>query len=70
VIFFFSIASRPLLESTEPPIQWLPGAVSSGVKRQGPEADHSLQSSADVKNSGAIPLFFHTSLRRDAYILN
>jgi hypothetical protein len=35
---------------TEPPIQWAPGALSLGVKRPGREADHSLPSSAEVKN--------------------
>jgi hypothetical protein len=33
----------------QPPIQWLPGALSLGVKRQGREADHSPPASADVK---------------------
>jgi hypothetical protein len=35
---------------TQPPIQWVPGALSLGVKRQGRESDHSPPSSADVKN--------------------
>jgi hypothetical protein len=26
---------------TQPPIQWVPGAISLGVKRLGSEADHS-----------------------------
>jgi hypothetical protein len=29
--------------------------ASSGVKQQGREADHSLPSSAEVKNGGAMP---------------
>jgi hypothetical protein len=33
------------------------GALSLGVKRPGPEVDHSLPSSAKVKNGGAIPPF-------------
>jgi hypothetical protein len=37
----FSTASRPTLGPTQPPIQWAPGAVSTGVKRPGREADHS-----------------------------
>jgi hypothetical protein len=36
---------------TQPPIQWVPGALSLGVKRPGLEADHSSPSSADVKNA-------------------
>jgi hypothetical protein len=34
---------------TQPPIQWVPGALSPGVKRPGREADHSLPASAEVK---------------------
>jgi hypothetical protein len=34
---------------TQPPVQWVPGALSLGVKRQGRETDHSLPSSAEVK---------------------
>jgi hypothetical protein len=32
------------------PIQWVPGALSLGVKRPGREADQSPPSSAEVKN--------------------
>jgi hypothetical protein len=45
----FSKSSRPALGSTQPPIQWVPGVFSSGVKRPGCEADHSLPASAEVK---------------------
>jgi hypothetical protein len=38
---------------TEPPIQWLLGALSPGVKRPGREADHSHRSSAEANNVGA-----------------
>jgi hypothetical protein len=31
------------------PSQWVPGALSIGVKRPGREADHSPPSSAEVK---------------------
>ena len=31
-------------------IQWILGALSSGIKRQGRDVDHSPPSSADVKN--------------------
>jgi hypothetical protein len=54
-IFLFSIASRPCLGPTQPPIQWVLGALSSGVKRLGREPNHSPPSSAEVKNGGAIP---------------
>jgi hypothetical protein len=47
--FLFSKSSRPALGSTQPPIQWVPGALSPEVKRPGREADHSPPSSAKVK---------------------
>jgi hypothetical protein len=45
----------PALGATQPPIQWVPGALSLGVKWPGREADHSPLSSAELKNGGAIP---------------
>jgi hypothetical protein len=48
-IFLFTIASRTALGPTQPPIQWVLGALSLGTKRPGREADHSHPSSADVK---------------------
>jgi len=33
----------------QPPIQWVPGAFSLGVKRPGRKADHSPPSSAEVE---------------------
>jgi hypothetical protein len=47
--FLFSTSSRPALGSTQPPIQWVPGALSMGVKRPGREADHSPSTSVEVK---------------------
>jgi hypothetical protein len=49
-IFLFTTASRPALGPTQSPIQWVPGALFLGIKRQGREADHSPPSSAEVKN--------------------
>jgi hypothetical protein len=48
-IFLFTTASRTALGPTQPPIQWVPGALSLGVKRPGREADYSPPSSAEVK---------------------
>jgi hypothetical protein len=48
-IFLFSIASRTALRPAQPPIQWVTGALSLGVKRPVREADHSPPSSAEVK---------------------
>jgi hypothetical protein len=48
-IFLFAIASRTALGSTQPPLQWVPGSLSLGVKRLGREAVHSPPSSVEVK---------------------
>jgi len=48
--FLFTTASRTALGPTEPPIPWILGALSLGVKRPGREADHSPPSSAEVKD--------------------
>jgi hypothetical protein len=47
----FSSVRRPdrLWGSLKPPIQWVPGALTLGVKRPGHEADHSPPLSAEVK---------------------
>jgi len=63
-IFLFTTASRPAVGPTQPPIQWLPVAVSLGVKRPGAEADHSPPSSAEVKKMrGAIRPFPQYALK-------
>jgi hypothetical protein len=53
--FLFFAASIPALRLNHPPIQWVPWAISPGLKKPGCEADHSPPSSAEVKNGGAIP---------------
>jgi hypothetical protein len=50
-IFLFTTAFRMALVPTQPPIQWVPGALSLEVKLPGREADHSPPSSAEVKNA-------------------
>jgi hypothetical protein len=47
--FLFSKSSTPALGSTQPPIQWVPGVLSPGVKQPGREANHSPPASAEVK---------------------
>jgi hypothetical protein len=47
----FTTASRPALGPTQPPIQWVLGALFLVVKRPGREADHSPPSSAEVRNA-------------------
>jgi hypothetical protein len=49
-IFLFTTAFRMALGTTQPPIQWVPGALSLGIKQPGHEADHSPPPSAEVKN--------------------
>jgi hypothetical protein len=53
-VFLFFIASRPALRPTQPPGQWVPGAVSVEVKQPWHEADHSTPSGAEV-DGGAMP---------------
>jgi hypothetical protein len=57
-IFLFITASRPAMEPTQSPIQWVPWALSLGVKRPGREADHSPPSSAEVKE--CVELYLHS----------
>jgi hypothetical protein len=47
----FTTASILALRPTQPPIQWVPGALSLGVKWLGCEVDHSPPSNAKVKNA-------------------
>jgi hypothetical protein len=58
-IFLFTTASRPTLAPTQHPIQWVPGALSLGVKRPVREADPSPPSSAEVKE--CVKLYLHSS---------
>jgi hypothetical protein len=50
-LFLYTTVSRPSLGPTQPPIQWVAGAFSLGVKRPGRKADHSPPCSAEVKNA-------------------
>jgi hypothetical protein len=59
---FSTPVSRPALGHIQPPIQWVrEGSLSLEVKQPGRETDHSLPSSATVKNGGAISPLTHTS---------
>jgi hypothetical protein len=49
--FHFSMSSRPALGSTQPPIQWVPRALSPEIKRPGREADYSATANAEVKKT-------------------
>jgi hypothetical protein len=67
-IFLFATASRPALGATQPPTKWVPGVLSTGVKRPGREASHSAQSSAEVKNTWSYTSTPHTPSRRGGYL--
>jgi hypothetical protein len=60
IIIIIIIVSTQALGHTQPPIQWVPGAISLGIKRPGHEADHSPPFSAEVRNDGAIPILPNT----------
>jgi hypothetical protein len=49
--FHFFMSSRLALGLTQPPIQWVVGSLSLGVKRPGREADHSPPTSAKGKKT-------------------
>jgi hypothetical protein len=51
---FLFTASRPASRPIQPPIQWIPAALSPRLKQPGSEDDHSPPTSAELKNCGAI----------------
>jgi len=51
---------------TQHPIQWVPGAVSLGIKRPGGEGDHSSPSSTEAKNPWNYNFLPNTSSCRGA----
>jgi hypothetical protein len=59
----YSMSSRPALGSTQPPIQWVPGALSLGVKQPGHEANHSPPASAKIKK-----MWIYTSIPPYAFM--
>jgi hypothetical protein len=64
--FLYSTASRPALGSTQPPIQWVLGVLSQGIKRPGREADHSPPASAEAKKMWIYTSTPHTPSWRSA----
>jgi hypothetical protein len=67
--FLHSTASRPHVGSTQPPVQWVLGLLSPGIKRPRQSSDHSPPSRVEFKNDGTIPLFPHTSSWRGAQLI-
>jgi hypothetical protein len=55
-VFLFTTESRLALGPTQPPIKWVPGALSLVVERSGREADHSPPSSVGQE---CLELFLH-----------
>jgi hypothetical protein len=47
-----SMSSRPALGPTQPPIQWIPEALSQRIMRPEREAEHSPPTSAEVTKAG------------------
>jgi hypothetical protein len=61
----YSIVSRPALQPTQPPIQWVSGTLSPMVKQPGREADHSPTS-----RSRMVELYLHSPIRIHGVVLN
>jgi hypothetical protein len=59
--------SKPALGPTQPPIQWVPGALSLEIKRPGRETDHSPPSGAKVKE--CVELYLHSPIRLHGVVL-
>jgi hypothetical protein len=59
-IFLFTTVSRIALGPIQPPIQWVPEALSLRVKQPGHEADHSPPSGAKVKE--CMELYLHSPI--------
>jgi len=53
---------------SQPPIQWVPGALSLGVKRPVHDDDHSPPSSAEVKE--CVELYLHSTIRLLGVVLS
>jgi hypothetical protein len=68
-IVLLSISSRPALGSIQLPIQWIPGALSSGVKRLWLQAESSPSSNVEFKNDGSLPPLPHTLSWHGALLL-
>jgi hypothetical protein len=67
-IFLFTTTPRTDLGPTQPPTQWVPGAVSLGVKRPVREADHSPQSGVEVKE--CVELYLNSPIHLHGVVLS
>jgi hypothetical protein len=66
--FFTVTLSKPALGPTQPPIQWIPGALSLGVKWLGHGADHSPPSGVEVKE--CMELYLHSQMCLHGVVLS
>jgi hypothetical protein len=53
--FFFSVAFRTVVRPTQPPKQWVPGALTRGVKRPGVKLTTHLHVLPRLRMRGGIP---------------
>jgi len=60
-ILLFTIVSRLALEPTQPPVQWVSGALSLRVKWLGCAADHLSQSMLRLRMHGTVRALPHMS---------
>jgi hypothetical protein len=67
-VFLFTTSSRKALVPTQPPIQWVPRAISLGLKQPWREADHSRPSSAEVKEG--VKIYHHSPIRFHGLVLS
>jgi hypothetical protein len=67
IILLFSTVSRPALGPTQPPIQWVPGVLSPGVRRPGRETNH-FHLVPRLKLHGTIPSHLYTCSWRRALL--
>jgi hypothetical protein len=58
--FLFSMSSKRVLGSTQPPMRWVPGALSPGVKRPERELTTHLQLVMRSRKYGSIHPLPHT----------
>jgi hypothetical protein len=58
-ILLFSPTARSALGPTQPPVQWVPAALSPGVKRPGREATTHLHLMPKSRMCGGIPPLPH-----------
>jgi hypothetical protein len=66
-IFLFKTAFRPALAPTQPPIQWVPRALSLRIKRPESEAYHTPPYNAEVKE--CVELYLHSPIRLHDVVL-